>query len=390
MKRIALIGSTGSVGRQAIEVALAHPDRFRIVGMAARASSRLFERQINLVKPQYAALSDAVAAEKVTEIPSGTRFSAGEEATLACADECGADVVFVAASGFAGLGYSLRALGAGKDVALANKETLVCGGDLVARLLARDRLTDGAKSPVVVPVDSEHSAIWQCLHFERKAKLKNLIITASGGPFRDFTEEQLALVTPEQALRHPTWKMGKKITVDSATLLNKGYEVIEAHHLYGTPYEHIKTVIQPQSIVHSMVEFGDGAILAQMSRPTMEVPIQLALSYPERLPTKLAPLDFSAAFSLEFLPLVRERYPLYDLALRCGEAGGVLPTALNAASEEAVNAFLGGKISFTDLFQVTERVVSGTQNCRAESYDHLCEIDRAARIAANKIIGEVE
>lgn len=388
MKKVALIGSTGSIGRQVVKVVLQHPEMFRIVCMAACSSHRLFAEQINLVKPEYAAMSDRASADKIGEIPDGTRFGSGEEAAAVCAEYPSADIVFVAASGFAGLNYSLRALTAGKDVALANKETLVCGGDLVAELRARSE-RQGKRFPALIPVDSEHSAIWQCLHFGRENKLKRLIVTASGGPFRGFPPEKLALVTPAQALAHPTWKMGKKITVDSATLLNKGYEVIEAHHLFGTPYSRIDTVIQPQSVVHSMVEFEDGAILAQMSAPTMEIPIRLALTYPERLPSSLKPLDFTAPFSLEFFPLERSKYPLYDLALSCGERGGIYPTALNAASEVAVNAFLNGKIAFTDIYRVVERVVGGTDGCRAESYGRLCEADREARAAAKRIIGEV-
>ena len=220
----------------------------------------------------------------------------------------------------------------------------------------------------------------------RDAKFKNIIITASGGPFRDKKFEELEGVTPEQALAHPTWRMGAKITIDSATLLNKGYEVIEAHHLYGAGYGAIKTVIQPQSIVHSMVEFKDGAVLAQLSEPTMELPIQLALTYPERYDCALRPLDWSMAFSLEFLPLVRKNYPLYDLALTCGEAGGVLPAALNAASEEAVHAFLNKQITFCDIFRVVDTVVGRTANERATSFEQLAGVDAACRHIAQSVI----
>jgi 1-deoxy-D-xylulose-5-phosphate reductoisomerase len=241
----------------------------------------------------------------------------------------------------------------------------------------------------IFPVDSEHSAIWQCLNFKRDAKIKNLIITASGGPFRNEEWSSLKSVTPAQALNHPTWKMGKKITIDSSTLLNKGYEVIEAHHLYGTPYQNIHTVIQPQSIIHSMVEFDDGAILAQMSNPTMELPIQLALTQPQRLSTGLKPLDFTKPFSINFEPLDRSKYPMYNLALCCGEKGGIYPTALNAASEEAVNAFLNGQIAYTDIFTVTDGVVNATAYQKVESYAQLAAVDKQARIQANKIIKEV-
>ena len=241
----------------------------------------------------------------------------------------------------------------------------------------------------ILPVDSEHSAIWQCLNFNGNAKFRRLIITASGGAFRDFTPEQLEGVTPEQALAHPTWKMGKKITVDSATLMNKGYEVIEAHILYKAPYRDIETVIQPQSVVHSLVEFTDGAVMAQMSYPTMELPIQLALSYPERLSLSVAPMDFGAVFSLDFKPLPEGKYPCFALALECGKAGGIMPCVLNAADEVAVSAFLQGEISFTDIYRVVDGVVQKTVNDKAESFGRLKQADEAARAAAREIIGRV-
>lgn len=238
----------------------------------------------------------------------------------------------------------------------------------------------------IIPVDSEHSAIWQCLNFDRTAAVRRLIITASGGAFRDYSAERLKGVTPEQALAHPTWKMGKKITIDSATLMNKGYEVIEAHQLYGTPYDAIEAVIQPQSIVHSLVEFSDGSLLAQMSYPTMQVPIQLALSYPDRLNLTVEPMDFKRAFSLDFKPLDGGKYPCFDLAVNCGKAGGTLPCALNAADEVAVRAFLDGKIAFTDIYRVVDGVIQSTARGEVEGLECLKQVDRAARAAAQKII----
>ena len=370
MKRIALVGSTGSIGRQTLSVAARYPDMFSVVCLVAGSSSAALEEQCAAFRPEYAALASGGSA-----CCGSARFFSGEEGALAAVEESGADIVVVACGGFAGLKYSLAAIEAGARLALANKETLVCGGDIVMPL--------GGE---IVPVDSEHSAIWQCLSFERRAPFKNLIITASGGPFRDRRFEELEGVTPEQALRHPTWSMGAKITIDSATLLNKGYEVIEAHHLYGADYAAIKTVIQPQSIVHSMVEFEDGAILAQLSEPTMELPIQLALTYPQRYDCALKPLNFSEALSIDFLPLERAKYPLYDLALKCGEAGGIAPAVLNAASEEAVAAFLAKKIGFCDIFRVSEEVVARTPNGPAESYGRLAEADAAARAAARAAI----
>lgn len=362
MKNIALIGSCGSIGRQVLKVVRAHPDKFKIVALVSNSPSAEYTRQVEEFKPEHSALA-----------------SEDREGALAAAELDCVDLVFNAASGFAGLEYSLCAVRAGKTVALANKETLVCGSDIILPEISKC----GGK---IVPVDSEHSAIWQCLNFDCSKPVKRLIITASGGAFKGFTPEQLKKVTPEQALNHPTWKMGKKITVDSSTLMNKGYEVIEAHALYGTPYSRIQTVIQPQSIVHSMVEFEDGAILAQLSYPTMELPIQIALTYPERYSCGVEPMDFTKAFSLGFEPLERKRYPLFDLSLRCGEVGGTLPCAMNAADEVAVNAFLNKKLAFTDIFTVVDGVISATEREKVTSFEQLAEVDKTARQLADKII----
>lgn len=363
MKNIALIGSTGSVGRQVLKVVKNHPDKFRVSALVANRPSAEFSRQTEEFAPEFFALASEDKSRALAACALGS-----------------ADIVFNAAAGFAGLGYSLEALKAGKPLALANKETLVCGGEAVARFAdAR-----------IIPVDSEHSAIWQCLAFDAHAPLRRLVITASGGAFRGYSPEMLEGVTPAQALAHPTWKMGAKITVDSATLINKGYEVIEAHALYGTPYSRIDTVIQPQSIVHSMVEFEDGAVLAQMSYPTMELPIQLALTYPERLSSSLAPMDFKRAFSIDFEPMERGAYPLFDLAVKCGEEGGTLPCAMNAADEVAVRAFLDGRIGFTDIYRVVERVVSATARGEAAEFGVLEETDRAARAAADSAVRRIE
>lgn len=374
MKKVALVGSTGSIGRQVINVVNRYPEKFSIVALTANSSADVFSEQIASLTPQYAALCDETAAKSV-KVPAGVKFLSGEEGALTALESCGADVIVVACGGFAGLKYSLKAVELNIPLALANKETLVCGGDLVM-----------PKVKEIMPVDSEHSAIWQCLNFDRKANFDSLVITASGGAFRGRKWDSLACVSPEEALRHPTWKMGAKITVDCATLLNKGYEIIEAHHLYNAPYEKISAVIHPQSIVHSMVRFADGATLAQLSYPTMELPIQLALTYPQRLDCDLPQLDFCRALSLEFLPLERADYPLYSLALDCGRAGGILPAALNAASEVAVNAFLKGSLRFTDIYTVADKVVSGTANERVQSYEQLALADKNARGLAEKII----
>ena len=377
MKKVALVGSTGSIGRQVLNVINRYPGEYSLVAAVANGSVGAFCGQVEKFKPAYAALTDGNAAKSVGTLPDGVRFFSGKEGAMRALEECGADVVFIACGGFDGLAYTLQAARLNAVIALANKESLVCGGDLLAK-------TDCN----IVPVDSEHSALWQCLNFDRRAPFSRLYITASGGPFYGWKWSELEGVTPEMALDHPTWKMGAKITVDSATLLNKGYEVIEAHHLYNAPYDKITAVIHPQSTVHSMVMFADGAILAQLSRPTMELPIQLALTYPNRMDAGLENLDFSRGFSLDFLPLVRKDYPLFDLALCCGEEGGILPTALNAASEIAVAAFLNRRIKFTDIYAVCENVVAATANSLVDSLKQLEEVNALSRRRAEQFIKE--
>ena len=362
MKKIALIGSTGSIGTQVLEAVRRHPNSFKIVALAANSNSKEFQRQVKEFSPVlFAAASEDKAK------------------ALKCAEFHDADIVFDAATGFAGLEYSLKALRAGKDLALANKETLVCGGELVTRLA-------DSKGAAIIPVDSEHSAIWQCLGYDRKASFKKLIITASGGAFRGYTAEQLKNVTPEQALNHPTWHMGKKITVDSATLMNKAYEMIEAHELYNAPYSKIDAVLQPTSVVHSLVEFADGAVMAQLGTPDMQVPVQLALTYPKRMTTAAKSLSFKQLLTIEFIPLSKKEYPLFDLALKYGKEGGTLPCALNAADEVAVKAFLDGKIAFTDIYTAVAQVMSTTVRDEIVSFKQLEEVDRTARWKAQKII----
>ena len=376
MKKIALVGSCGSIGRQVADVVRRSAGEFSLCALISNRSLETFNAQIAEFKPSFAVLTDRDAAKGIIA-PRETKVLSGEDGALEALGECGADIVFVACGGFAGLKYSLKAVETGARLALANKETLVCGGDIIMPLVGE-----------LVPVDSEHSAIWQCLNFERRAPFERLIITASGGPFRGRKFADLKDVKAADALRHPTWKMGAKITVDSATLLNKGYEIIEAHHLYNAPYSRIEAVIQPQSIVHSMVEFADGAVLAQLSNPSMELPIQLALTYPGRCRSGVAKMDFTRAFSLDFMPLERGQYPMYDLALECDMRGGIMPTVLNAASEIAVGAFLRDAIGFTDIYEISADVVAATPYARAESYSQLCEADGAARrLAARHIKG---
>ncbi len=378
MKSISLIGSTGSIGMQTCSVVRRHGDRFRIAAMAANSSAELFLRQVEEFRPEYAALADEKAAESIRDrIPAGVRFAGGKQAAEEAVGY--GQTAVIAATGFAGLKYSLAAADAGKDVALANKETLVCGGELMTRKIKGAGVR-------LLPVDSEHSALWQALHFRADTPFRRLLITASGGPFYACTPEQLERVTPADALRHPTWKMGAKITIDSATLLNKGFEVIEAKWLYDAPLQKIHTLVQPESIVHSMVEFEDGAVLAQLSYPSMELPIQLALTYPERLDCGLDFLDFEKLGNIRFLPLERKRFPCYDLALSAAESGDNYPCALNAAGEIAVRAFLDGKISFPAIGRVIGETLSRTERMSADSYEALAETDARAREQAKTLL----
>lgn len=381
MKTISLIGSTGSIGRQVCSVVRRYPEKFRIRSLVANSSSELFLKQVLEFMPEYAALADEAEGARIASlIPDGVRFGYGR----AAAEDAIAygDVAFIAATGFAGLAYSLKAVELKKDVALANKETLVCGGELVMNQ------TRGAGLRLM-PVDSEHSALWQALNFRLNAPFKRLIITASGGPFYSYTPEELQNVTPMSALKHPTWQMGAKITIDSATLLNKGFEVIEAKWLYGAPLEKIHTVVQPESIIHSMVEFDDGCVMAQMSYPTMELPIQLALTYPERLDCGLKPLDFEALGAIRFLPLERKRFPCYDLALTSAEWGDNYPCALNGAGEVAVRAFLDGRIAFPQIAETMEAAVLKTDRVKPESYAALQVTDDRARALAKEYISKL-
>lgn len=379
MKKIALIGSTGSIGRQVVNVALRYPERFQIVAMAANSNAPLFSEQIARLRPAFAVLRQESAARALPPAPQGTRLAAGEEAFEEACAFADADIVFVAVSGFAGLKASLLALGAGRDIALANKESLVVGGDLVLRK-AEEK---GAK---ILPVDSEHSAIWQCLHFDCAAKYRRILLTASGGALRDVPLQKLEKMTAKEALAHPNWDMGAKITVDCATMLNKGFEVIEAMHLYGAPPEKIEVLVHRESIVHSMVEFEDGAVLAQMGVPSMELPIQLALTYPERISCKLPPVDFVKLGALHFEAVNQERYPCFSLALECAQKGGTYPCILNAAGEIAVSAFLKGQIKYTQIADIIEGTLSASEQGSAGSYAELEECDLAARARAQALL----
>ena len=378
MKEISLIGVTGSIGQQTLAVVRRLKGKIRIKSMVANSSCNDFLAAVEEFKPEYAALVSEASGRRIkAKIPQGVKFACGERAALDAVSY--GDTCVVAATGFAGLKYTLEAIERKKDVALANKESLVCGGALVMQK-AREACVK------ILPIDSEHSALWQALGFNPEAKFRRLILTASGGPFYGYTKEQLENVTVKEALNHPTWKMGEKVTIDCATLLNKGYEVIEAHHLYNAPLEKIHTVVHPTSIIHSMVEFDDGAVLAQMSYPSMELPIQLALTYPEREAGAVKPIDWTTLAPLQFLPLERKAFPCYHLALCSLEDGDNYPCSLNGAGEVAVKAFLNKKIPFTAISKVIEDVLCKTKRKSATSYDALLETDARARMLAESAV----
>jgi len=353
MKRLAILGSTGSIGRSALEVVEAHPDRLAVVTLVAGKNAAILAEQVARYRPSFVGVaSSAVLDDLKRRLPVGAcpEMAVGAEALIAAATHPDVDVVLCASSGTAGLEAALAAIDAGKALALANKEVLVMAGALMVDTARRRGVS-------ILPVDSEHSAIHQCLHGQSTGDVRRLILTASGGPFRLLDRAALARVTPEDALQHPTWRMGRKITIDSATLMNKGLEVIEAHWLFGMSAGAIDVVVHPQSVVHSMVEFCDGSILAQLGAPDMRLPIQYALSYPERWTTPAAPLDVARLGTLEFSPPDLDRFPCLRLAYAALERGGVWPVVLNAANEVAVDGFLSGRVPFGAIAFVIERAL---------------------------------
>jgi 1-deoxy-D-xylulose-5-phosphate reductoisomerase len=355
MKRIAVLGSTGSIGQSALDVVAAHPDRLSIVALAAGENALLLADQVNRFRPRAVGVATDAAREelsaRVNGVPDLEILAVGRDGLIAAATHPDVDLVLCASSGTAGLEAALAAIDAGKTLALANKEVLVMAGALMVEA-ARKRGT------AILPVDSEHNAIHQCLHGREPGDIQRLILTASGGPFRQLGREALQRVTFEDALRHPTWRMGKKITVDSATLMNKGLEVIEARWLFNVPAHEIDVVVHPQSIVHSMVEFCDGSIIAQLGVTDMRLPIQYAFSYPQRWQTPIARLDIAQLGALEFEPPDPDRFPCLRLAYAALERGGAWPVVLNAANEMAVEAFLAGCITFPMIPQVIEQALT--------------------------------
>ncbi len=379
-RRVILLGATGSIGSSAIKVAESIPDRMQIVGMAANRNARLLAEAANRTRPEAICLVDENC---LTELRSCLAYSpeilTGESGLETLARSGGADLVLVAIVGTTGLRPALAAIETGKDLAVASKEILVMAGETVMT-----RATQ--KGIKVLPVDSEHNAIFQCLEGKPKHEIRSLILTASGGPFRTLSSDQLASVTVADALNHPTWKMGRKISIDSATLFNKGLEMIEARWLFDIPMGQVQVLIHPQSIVHSMVEFVDGSLLAQLSHSDMCFPIQYAVTWPERVPNALKPLRLTELGRLEFEEPRYDDFPALCLARRAGEAGGIMPAVLNAANEIAVEAFLEGRITFPRIWSLVEEAMNRSHNFARPSLDDIIQADSQTRDLVREVL----
>jgi 1-deoxy-D-xylulose-5-phosphate reductoisomerase len=381
MKGLAILGSTGSIGTNVLRVVEAFPERLSVSGLAAGANVELLAEQVARHRPRLVSVRDEGALERLSRLVDigGVRAVTGGAGMVEVATDERAQMVVASAVGAIGLVPTYRALAAGKDVALANKETLVMAGEL---MLTCARET-GAR---LLPIDSEHCALHQCLDGRKPEAVKRLLLTASGGPFRTRPRESFAAVTREEALAHPTWRMGPKITIDSATLMNKGLEVIEAHWLFGVPAARIDVLIHPQSAVHSMLELVDGSVLAQLGATDMRLPIQYALSYPETWPAPFPGMDFARPLQLDFEPPDRERFPCLALAYRALEAGGTAPAALNAANEEAVAAFLDGRAPFLAIPESIQEVLEAEPRTAAATLEDVLEADRRARERARQAL----
>ncbi|MBB3109428.1 1-deoxy-D-xylulose-5-phosphate reductoisomerase [Paenibacillus phyllosphaerae] len=379
MKKLTILGSTGSIGTQTLDVVAHQPEQYEVQGLAAGNNVKLLIEQANRFQPKAVCLSTSeLAAEAAPHLPAGTKVLHGEEGLIELAAAGDADTVVTAIVGSRGLKATLAAIDAGKQIGLANKETLVTAGHLVMNR-ARE------KGVSILPIDSEHSAIFQCLNGENRRDIKGITLTASGGSFRDRTREELAGVTVEQALNHPNWSMGAKITIDSATMANKGLEVIEAHWLFGLPYDRIGVLIHPESIIHSYVEFVDHSIIAQLGLPDMRVPIQYALSYPDRYVTPTESLNLAAIGRLNFREMDFDRYPCLRMAYESGRAGLSAPTVFNASNEVAVARFLQGQIEFLDIERVIETVLTKHQLTELHDVEAITEIDAWARREAEAV-----
>jgi 1-deoxy-D-xylulose-5-phosphate reductoisomerase len=377
-RRLLILGSTGSIGTQALDIVERSAD-LELVGLSAERSWEALVMQAQAHGVGRIALADPIAGARAAEAWTDGEVLTGAEGLVRLVIESGAELVLNGLVGSAGLGPTVATLGEGIDLALANKESLVVGGDLVTQLAE-------ATGAQIIPVDSEHSALHQLIAGERAGTVDKLVLTASGGPFRGRTRDQLEGVTVEEALNHPTWAMGGKITIDSATLINKGLELIEAHHLFGTPYERIDVVVHPQSIVHSYVLLCDGAALAHLGHPDMRVPISYALHYPERVDVPVRPLDLAEVGALTFEPVDTDAFPCLRLAREAAQAGGTAPCVLNAANEVAVHAFLDGRLSFLGIPAVIEAALERLPSAPVRAFESLYEADREARAVAAELI----
>jgi 1-deoxy-D-xylulose-5-phosphate reductoisomerase len=386
VKHLAILGSTGSIGRSALAVVDAHPDRLRVVALAAGDNVELLASQVGRYRPSVVAMATGQAVDRlrsaVGDSPAVT-MAVGGDGLVAVATHPEADIVICASTGTTALEAVLAAIDAGKTIALANKEVLVMAGALVTEAARR-------RGVPILPIDSEHNAVHQCLHGRSHEEIRRVILTASGGPFRQLTREELDRVRPEQALRHPTWQMGRKITVDSATMMNKGLEVIEAHWLFDIPADQIDVVVHPQSIVHSLVELNDGSVIAQLGVTDMRLPIQYACSYPERWGATLPPLDLTRAGHLEFHPPDLDRFPCLGLAYRALRSGQTLPVVLNAANEVAVEAFLASRLGFTAIPSVIERTMNAHAPASVSTLQAVRQADAWARSHARDMVNELE
>lgn len=379
MKKIAILGSTGSIGTQTLDVVDMHPELFQVEGLAAGGNAELLIEQTKRYKPKKVSVGSKELADYIAPlIPAATQVFHGKEGLVEIAAGTEADTVVTAVVGSLGLESTLAAIEAGKQIGLANKETLVTAGHIVTSKAA-------AKGVSLLPVDSEHSAIFQCLNGEKREQLLAITLTASGGSFRDLTREQLKEVTVEDALKHPNWSMGSKITIDSATMVNKGLEVIEAHWLFGLPYDQINVLLHPESIIHSFVEFEDTSIIAQLGNPDMRVPIQYALTYPDRLPSQATRLSLAQVGKLNFREMDMERFPCLRMAYESGKMGGTAPTAFNAANEIAVARFLKGDISFLEIEYTIEKILGKHINIQNPSLEEILHADEVSRKVANEL-----
>lgn len=381
MRKVLILGATGSIGSQALDV-IERNNELMCVGLSAATG---WERLIELAehhRVDRVALSDPYAAAKASEAWEGGEVLSGADGLMRLVVETDCDIVLNAIVGSAGLGPTVAALGEGIDLALANKESLVVGGDLVMQL------AEGTGAQLI-PVDSEHSALYQLIASERPGTVDKLVLTASGGPFRGRSRDQLADVTVEQALKHPTWEMGGKITIDSATLMNKGLEVIEAHHLFGTDYDEIDVIVHPQSIIHSLIQLNDGSTLAHLGYPDMRVPISYALNHPTREDVPLRPLDLVELGSLTFEAPDRDAFPCLRLAEEAGRSGGSAPCVMNAANEVAVQAFLEGGLPFLGIPEVIERTLEAMPSDPFRHFSHIPDVDHEARVKADEFVQQV-